>query len=169
MYAILLGMMGSGKTTVGRRAAEMAGVSFEDTDQMLVRKLGRPVHQLFQYYGETAFRQHETKILTDLLPGSGVLATGGGIILKPENWAEMKRLGTTIFIKVPEELLIERLATAKKRRPLLETENWEDKVKELLAARMSLYLQADHVIEAPENCIDLAAERILQVMRWQRQ
>jgi len=168
MYAILLGMMGSGKTTVGRRAAEMAGVPFADTDQMLVRRLGRPVHQLFQFYGEEAFRQHETKVLADLEPELGVLATGGGIILKPENWDEMRRLGKTIFIKVPEDLLIERLATAKKRRPLLETENWEDRVRELLLKRMPLYLQADHIIEAPENCIDLAAERILQAMGWER-
>lgn len=168
MYAILLGMMGSGKTTVGRRAAELADVPFTDTDQMLVRRLGRPVHQLFQYYGEEAFRQHETKILTDIEPGDGVLATGGGIILRPENWEEMRRLGTTIFIKVPEELLIERLATAKKRRPLLETENWEERVREILAKRMPLYLQADYVIEAPENSIDLAAERILQAMGWNR-
>jgi len=168
MYAILLGMMGSGKTTVGRRAAELAGVPFADTDQMLVRRLGRPVHQLFQFYGEEAFRQHETKILSDLEEGSGVLATGGGIILKQENWLEMSRLGKTIFIKVPEDLLIERLATAKKRRPLLETENWEDRVREILAKRMPLYLQADYVIEAPENCIDLAADRILQVMGWEK-
>jgi len=168
MYAILLGMMGSGKTTVGRRAAELADLPFADTDQMLVRKLGRPVHQLFQFYGEDAFRLHETKVLADLELGTGVLATGGGIILREENWDEMRRLGRTIFLRVPEGLLIERLATAKKRRPLLETENWEERVSDLLAKRLPLYLKADYVVDAEENCIETAAGRVLDVMGWER-
>lgn len=168
MYAILLGMMGSGKTTVGRRAAELADLPFQDTDQLLIRKLGRPVHQLFQFYGEDAFRQHETLILQALEPGEGILATGGGIVLRQENWTEMKRLGRTIYLQVPEALLIERLASAKKRRPLLETEDWEDRVADILSARRSLYEQADFVLDVTENNLDLAAESILSIMGWSK-
>lgn len=169
MYAILLGMMGSGKTTVGRRAAELSGLPFLDTDQLLIRKLGRPVHQLFQFYGEEAFRQHETRILQELALGEGVLATGGGIVLRPENWEELRRLGQTIYLQVPSHLLIERLSAARKRRPLLETENWEDKVIEILESRQRFYQEADHVLEITENNLDLAAHRILALMGWKQQ
>lgn len=162
-YVILLGMMGSGKTTLGRRAAEMAGIPFEDTDQVLVRKLGRPIHQLFQLYGEEAFRLHETKVLEDMVPAAGILSTGGGIVVKQENWHHLRRLGTTIFLDVPFELLVQRLTTAKKRRPLLEVEGWEDRLAQLLLARMPLYTQADHRIPVSEEPIDDAAKRILEL------
>lgn len=166
MYAILLGMMGSGKTTVGRRAAELAGFEFQDTDQLLIRKLGRPIHQIFQYYGEEAFRQHETRILADLDSGDGVLATGGGIVLREENWVEMRRLGKTVFLQVPEELLIERLAVAKKRRPLLEREDWEEQLGVILAGRLDLYQKADIILDITENDIELAANKLVAAMGW---
>lgn len=166
MYAILLGMMGSGKTTVGRRAAELSGFEFLDTDQLLIRKLGRPIHQIFQYYGEEAFRQHETRILAELEPGDGVLATGGGIVLREENWVEMRRLGKTIFLQVPEELLIERLAVAKRRRPLLEREDWEEQLGLILAGRLDLYQKADVILDITENDIELAASKLVAAMGW---
>lgn len=166
MYAILLGMMGSGKTTVGRRAAELAGYEFHDTDQLLVRKLGRPIHQIFQFYGEEAFRQHETRILSEMESGNGVLATGGGIVLREENWTEMRRLGKTIFLQVPEELLIERLAVAKRRRPLLEREDWEEQLGIILAGRLELYRQADVILDITENDIEVAAAKLVTAMGW---
>lgn len=166
MYAILLGMMGSGKTTVGRRAAELAGYEFLDTDQLLIRKLGRPIHQIFQYYGEEAFRHHETRILAELQPGNGVLATGGGIVLKEENWSEMRRLGKTVFLQVPEELLIERLAVAKRRRPLLERDDWEEQLGLILAGRLELYQRADIILDITENDIELAAHKLVEAMEW---
>jgi shikimate kinase len=166
MYAILLGMMGSGKTTVGRRAAELAGYEFQDTDQLLVRKLGRPIHQIFQFYGEEAFRQHETRILAELELGNGVLATGGGIVLRDENWTEMRRLGKTIFLQVPEELLIERLAVAKRRRPLLERDDWEEQLGIILAGRLELYKKADVILDITENDIEVAAAKLVSAMGW---
>ncbi len=166
MYAVLLGMMGSGKTTVGRRAAELAGYDFQDSDHLLVRKLGRPVHQIFQYYGEEAFRQHETRILAEIEEGDGVLATGGGIVLREENWTEMKRLGRTVFLQVPEELLIERLSAAKRRRPLLERDDWEEQLGIILAGRLELYKRADIILEITENDIELAAHKLVQAMGW---
>lgn len=162
-YVILLGMMGSGKTTLGRRAAELASLPFEDTDLVLVRRLGRPIHQLFQLYGEEAFRRHETKVLEDMAPAQGILSTGGGIVVKPENWAHLQRLGTTIYLDVPIELLIQRLETAKKRRPLLEVDGWEDRLAQLLEARRPQYLRADHRLEVREEPIDDAADRILSL------
>jgi shikimate kinase len=139
---VLVGMMGCGKTTIGRMLAEEMGVPFCDTDHLLQYRLGRPVHQLFELYGEETFRQHESRILKDLEKEDRVLATGGGIVVRPENWVELERLGVTVFLDVAEATLIERLRTAKKRRPLLETENWEERVHLLRASRLPLYSKA---------------------------
>ena len=116
---ILLGMMGAGKSSIGRNLAEASHRPFLDTDLLLQNRLGRPVSQIFQVYGEATFRDHETSILRNLEPEPVVLATGGGIVLREENWTEMRRLGITVFLDAAFETLTERLARSKKKRPLL--------------------------------------------------
>jgi len=142
-FVILVGMMGSGKSTVGRLLAEDLGVPFWDTDNLLAHRLGRPVSQLFSLYGEDAFRQHETNLLRSIESTEGVLATGGGIVIKPDNWVEMRRLGTTVFLDVEPDIVKKRLANSKRKRPLLQVKDWEDRFHAILDARRELYLQAD--------------------------
>src|SRR5690349_9779443 len=103
---ILLGMMGAGKSAVGRALAELSGREFVDTDLLLQQRLGRPISQLFAVYGEDAFRDHETSILRSLEPLPVVLATGGGIVVREENWSELRRLGTTIYLRATPETII---------------------------------------------------------------
>lgn len=165
-FLILVGMMGSGKTTVGRKLAEALDVPFMDTDQLLQNRLGRPIHQLFQIYGETAFRMHETKVLEALEPQEAVLATGGGIVVKDENWVELRRLGTTIFLDASLEVLTTRLATAKKRRPLLEVPEWESKVQEIRDRRMELYRKADITISVERDDFDDVILKICEAVPW---
>jgi shikimate kinase len=148
---VLVGMMGSGKTTVGRILAERLGVPFKDSDKMLHSLLGRPVHELFRYYGEEAFRQHETRLLQGLPAEEGVLSTGGGIVLRDENWTELRRLGTTVFLDVELETLKARLATAKKIRPLIQTEEWRERVERILEERRPKYEQADLVLRLKDE------------------
>ncbi len=140
---ILLGMMGAGKSALGRGLAEASGRKFKDTDILLQNRFGRPVSQIFQIYGEATFRDHETSILRSLEPGPYILATGGGIVLRESNWDELRRLGTTVFLRATPETLIDRLENSKKRRPLLQTENWQDKALDILEARLPIYEQAD--------------------------
>lgn len=151
---ILIGMMGSGKSTVGMELAKLMNVPFLDTDRLLEHRLGRPVRQWFQVYGEEAFREHETLMLQNLSDSEGVLATGGGIVLREENWAELRRLGTTVFLDVDFDILKDRLTRTKRKRPLLEVENWEVKLQELLAFRRPLYERADLSVRICEE--DLA-------------
>ncbi|MBX7132980.1 MAG: shikimate kinase [Fimbriimonadaceae bacterium] len=161
---ILVGMMGAGKSTVGRELARIASREFADTDAMLTYRLGRPIPQLFAIYGESAFRDHETAILRGLEPSPTVLATGGGIVIREANWAEMRRLGTTIFLDVEAEVLKARLAKSKKPRPLLQHEDWEDRLATLLDARRELYLKADQVVTVESESMIDAAMKVYQAL-----
>lgn len=162
---VLVGMMGSGKTTVGRTVATRLGVPFKDSDKMLQHILGRPVHQIFQYYGEDAFRQHETRLLKDMPAEECVLSTGGGTVIRDENWPELRRLGKTVFLDVDVEVLKARLATAKKIRPLLEVPGWEDRVSELLAERRPKYERADVVLRLKDEDSEAVAEKVLALFQ----
>lgn len=162
---ILLGMMGAGKSSVGRALAERSGRTFQDTDLLLQQKLGRPIPQLFGLYGEDAFRDHETKLLSDLMPGPEVLATGGGIVGKPENWHHLRRLGLTIYLKAGYETLRRRLELSKKRRPLLEFEDWELRLETLLNSRVPIYEQADLIVPVDGLDISCAADSVLAALQ----
>jgi len=155
---ILVGMMGAGKSSVGRRLAEMSQREFVDTDLMLSNRLGRAIPHIFQIYGEGAFRDHETSILKSLEPGPMILSTGGGIVLREANWDEMRRLGTTIYLRAAPDVLIDRLRTSKKRRPLLEVENWEEQVRSILAKREPLYERAEVIVDLDTHDIQGAAD-----------
>lgn len=164
-YWILLGMMGAGKSTVGRKLADLAQVPFEDADALLERRFGRPIHQVFSIYGEETFRGHETSILKSLNPKPGVLATGGGIVTRPENWDELHRLGRTIYLNVPAEALMMRLEKSKRRRPLLETENWQGRFTELFDARLPLYMKADIVFDVQIEDLEACAARLYEQLK----
>ncbi len=161
---VLVGMMGSGKTTVGRIVAGRLDVPLKDTDKLLQHLLGRPVHQIFQHYGEDAFRQHESRLLRDMATEECVLSTGGGTVIREENWPELKRLGTTLFLDVDVEVLRARLATAKKIRPLLEVPGWETRVDELLAERRPMYERADFVLRLKDEDAEAVAEKVLGLL-----
>lgn len=158
-------MMGAGKSSIGRALADIAGRQFLDTDQLLQNRLGRPISQIFQIYGEDTFRAHETSILKSLDPGPVVLATGGGIVLRHENWHELKRLGLTIFLDATPQTLKDRLARSKKKRPLLQTVEWEERIDQLLTLRLPLYRQADVVVQVDDVDLEDGAQRVLDAIQ----
>lgn len=157
---ILLGMMGAGKSTVGKALAANLGIPFRDTDAILQNRLGRTISQMFRLYGEEAFREHETSVLRSLEREEGILATGGGIILRDENWVEFHRLGKTVFLDVDPEFLKGRLAQSRKKRPLLEREDWRDAFDSLLADRRERYLKADVVVKITDAPLEEVAEKV---------
>lgn len=163
-FWILLGMMGSGKSAVGRHIAADTGRCFVDTDTYIKDRFGRSIAAIFGVYGEDTFRDHETSVLRSLEPCYGVLSTGGGIVIRPENWVEMRRLGTTVFLDIPEAVLIERLGVSAKRRPLLETPDWEQRVAEIRRERLPLYRDADVVLSLGAEPIADVARRVREAM-----
>jgi len=154
-------MMGSGKSSVGRTLSELTGRPFLDTDLLLQNKLGRTIPQIFQIYGEDAFRDHENSILRSLEPAGAVLATGGGIVCQEANWEELRRLGTTIYLRASFATLLERLESSKKKRPLLATESWTDRLSSLLDARRALYERADMIVDVDGLSLEDAASKVL--------
>lgn len=158
-------MMGAGKSSIGRALAELTERTFLDTDLILQQRLGRPISQIFQIYGEDAFRDHETSLIKNMEPGLSVISTGGGIILRDENWQEFQRLGLTIFLDASIETLITRLAVSKKKRPLLQTEDWEVRTQQILNRRIDIYRRADLTVSVDNVDLTNGAERVLDAIR----
>jgi shikimate kinase len=159
---ILIGMMGAGKTTTGHLLAEAANRSFVDTDKLIEFRLGRPIPKIFEHYGEQAFRDHETSIIKTLSSAQEVVSTGGGAVLRAENWNHFRKIGTTIYLRASADEIIKRLATSKRKRPLLDTENWEERVHQILGERAELYMQADVVVDVDRLDQEELVQRILK-------
>jgi shikimate kinase len=139
---ILIGFMGSGKTTVGQLLARQLGFHFTDTDQLIVKQANRTIPQIFEEGGEPAFRAFESAIL-DELSGTDrtVIATGGGIITVPENLPKLHALGLVIWLNPPAEVLHQRIMR-NQDRPLVRTADPRRTIHELLTARRPLYAAA---------------------------
>jgi len=146
---VLVGPMGSGKTSVGRRLACVLKRDFFDSDFEIVARTGVAIDHIFDVEGEKGFRNRETSMLTDLCEISNiVIATGGGIVIKPENRELLKHNSFVVYLSSSVEQLVNRTARSKSR-PLLErSTNREQTIKDILKARESFYQEvADIVID----------------------
>ena len=165
----LIGMMGSGKTTVGRILAKHLGYGFVDTDDVIVQAAGKSINQLFAESGEAAFRQLESDVLAQVCAFTKLtIATGGGIVMRQENWSYLHH-GLIVWLDVPVELLYSRLQEDS-TRPLLHDVDPESKLRSLLEQRRSLYSQADLHIpisaeETPEQIATKIMEKIPSVLK----
>lgn len=142
----LVGMMGAGKTTLGRALAQKLGREFADTDRALVERTGVPVATIFEFEGEDGFRRRESALLVELAAHEGlVIATGGGAVLSEDNRALMRSRGTVVYLRARLENLWER-TRHDTSRPLLATPDPRATLEELLSKREPLYREAAHVI-----------------------
>lgn len=156
----LIGMMGAGKSTIGKLVGQSLGYQFFDTDSLVEQAAGQTVSQVFAG-GESEFRQLETQILAELSAYRRlVVATGGGIVSQPQNWSYLRH-GLVVWINVPVEVLHNRLKKDTSR-PLLQTADPLAKLQLLLQERRSLYAQADLEITVGSNdSADQVARRLL--------
>ena len=136
---ILIGFMGSGKTTVGKILAKRMDRAFYDSDIEIEKKIGMSVKEIFDLKGEAEFRVMETQMLHELAKKEDVvIATGGGIVKNEKNIEILKTTGILFFLNTDIDVIISRLEHDNSR-PLLETENKIQQMKELLNERMGLY------------------------------
>jgi shikimate kinase len=160
----LVGMMGTGKSAVGRPLAAALGYRFLDADTSVERVAGRSIPELFAEVGEPGFRDLETAVLGQIASWhSLVVATGGGVVTRPENWGHMQQ-GVVVWLDAPPELLLRRLAADPSPRPLLQTADPESQLTSLLSQRQRLYAQADlHIRQNGEPIEQVAAAVLAQL------
>jgi shikimate kinase len=162
----LVGPMGSGKTTLGRRAAVLLGLEFIDCDQEIERRTGATVNLIFDIEGEPGFRDRETALLGELSEQSGrLIATGGGAVLREENRELMRNSGFVVWLRTSVEHQIARLGRDRSR-PLLQTPDREKLLHQLAAERDPLYTgMADLVFDSSHRNVKRVAEELCREIR----
>lgn len=142
----LIGLMGAGKTTVGRQLARRLGRRFHDSDHEIVERTGVPIPTIFEIEGEAGFRRREAQTIAELAACSDiVLATGGGVVLDPNNRRCLRDTGWVVYLNVPPVLLYQR-TRHDSNRPLLQVDDPLRQLEELHAVRDPLYREAAHVV-----------------------
>jgi len=163
-HLYLIGNMGSGKTTVGKLVAERLGLPFYDLDQRIEQATGLTVAELFAQQGEARFRDLESRALAEIacLP-QGVVATGGGVVLRADNRALMRSKGWVIYLRTSSETLWRRLQHTTDR-PLLRTESPYETLQTIVQTREPLYQEADWVIDTDARTPEEVAEAIVRIV-----
>jgi shikimate kinase len=155
----LVGMPGSGKSTVGRQLARLLGWPFVDSDAEIVRRIGMPIRAFFEQSGEAAFRALESQVLAELLatPGGVVVATGGGAVLRPENRELLKSNAQCVYLRASVDELWRRLRHDT-HRPLLQVADPHRKLRDLFHERDPLYREvARHTVESGRTSVHTLA------------
>jgi len=140
----LVGLPGSGKSTVGRQLARRLQLPLMDSDQVIESRLGCPIRQYFEREGEASFRDIEAAVIDELTQSRcGVLSTGGGAVLRPENRRHLHERGRVIYLKSSPDELFRRLRHDR-NRPLLQVADPKERLRELYAVRDPLYRETAH-------------------------
>ena len=159
---ILIGFMGSGKSSVGRRLAASTGLERFDTDEMVSARAGRPIAEIFAEEGEAEFRKLEMEAVRQLPRHAAIIVTGGGVVLRTENVEALRQLGLLVSLTGAEGVLFER-ASRSQRRPLLRTADPRATFAALLRQREALYREAaDFAIDTTKMQHDEVASSILE-------
>lgn len=169
---VLVGLMGVGKTTVGRRLADLLDLQFLDADDEIEKAAGQSISDIFVYYGEQAFRDGEQKVIERLLDqGPIILATGGGALISEKTRHNLKHKAISIWLNTELEILAKRVSH-RGHRPLLQGKNPLEVLKVQAATRFSHYECADMKIDTGDSPHTRAVEAILKgldVYFWPKQ
>ncbi|HWW35908.1 MAG TPA: shikimate kinase [Xanthobacteraceae bacterium] len=148
---VLVGMMGVGKSSVGRRLAARLSIPFIDADSEIEKAAGMTIPEIFARHGEPYFRGGEARVIARLLEsGPQVLATGGGAFMNPDTRALVKLKGVSVWLHADFDVLMRRTSKRRSDRPLLQTENPDETLRALLAEREPTYALADLTVQSRE-------------------
>jgi len=160
----LTGFMGTGKTTVGKKIADLTGMKFHDLDRLIEETAGLSISEIFKEKGEPWFRRLESKLLIEISEKKNiVLATGGGVVLNPVNRNKMKSSGVVVALTASLETIWERLKEDT-YRPLLNGENPRKLMEELYKQRASIYSDAHVIVSVDGKSPLLLAKEILHII-----
>jgi shikimate kinase len=161
----LIGFMGSGKSSVGRMAADVLHFTFLDTDRVIEARAGKSISDIFQQDGEPAFREWECRVVEELTRRKRtVIATGGGLPVNPANLASLKTHALVVCLWASPDTILERVS-GHSHRPLLNEPNPKEKIQELLAIRAPFYRQADVLVNTEMRSHREVAQQILHQFR----
>jgi shikimate kinase len=161
----LVGMMGAGKSSVGRRLAARLGVAFKDADSEIELAAGCAIPEIFDRFGENAFRDGERKVIARLLGDPPhVLATGGGAFIDPATHARLKESAVTVWIRAPVDVLLTRVQR-RDNRPLLRGGDPRGTLEKLLGERTPVYAQADITVESDDGPHSVAVDQIIAALK----
>lgn len=161
---VLVGLMGAGKTSVGRRLASQLEIPFVDADQEIELAAGCTIEDFFELYGEPAFREGEEKVIQRLLEGGPqVLATGGGAFMSESIRTDIAAVGVSVWLRADLDILTKRTGR-RGGRPLLNGESPEETLKDLMEQRYPVYAKADIVVETGAEGIDVTTESIIDAL-----
>lgn len=158
---VLIGFMGSGKTSVGKALAKKLDFKFVDLDDVIEKTVGMKLSEIFKKFGEPRFRDIESDVVNSVTKKTGqVIATGGGVVLRDENMTNLKKNGIIFCLKASEDVIFERLKHCD-NRPLLMVEDPEERIRELLSKRETLYEKADFSVDTSGLTPEEVADRII--------
>jgi shikimate kinase len=160
----LVGLMGVGKSSIGRRLAQRLGLPFVDADAEIEAAAGCTVEEIFQRHGEAAFRDGERRVIARLLDNPPhVLATGGGAFMDPATRALLRARAVTVWLRADLDLMLARVAR-RNNRPLLKGGDPREVLERLIAERYPVYAEADVTVDSLDGPPELTLERVLAAL-----
>ncbi len=161
----LVGMMGAGKTSIGKRLAARLGLPFVDADEEIERAAGCTVSEFFERYGEAEFRAGERRVIARLLEDPPrVLSTGGGAYMDPETRALLREKALTVWLRADLDVLYDRVKR-RTHRPLLRQGDPREILAGLMAQRYPVYAEADLVVDSTAQPVDVTTEQVVEALR----
>ena len=162
---VLIGMMGVGKSSIGRRLGGRLGIPFVDADAEIEKAAGMSIADIFSRHGEADFRSGEARVIARLLEGGPqVLATGGGAVMNADTRAAIKTKGVSIWLNAELEVLMRRISKRKHDRPMLQTADPAATLRDLLAIRAPVYAQSDLTVQSREVPHDAIVSEIVTLL-----
>ena len=162
---VMIGLMGCGKTSVGRRIAQQLGLPFVDADEAIEQAAGKTIKEIFDDHGEAYFRDGERRVIARLLRSAPqVLATGGGAYMNAETRAAIANAGVAVWLKAELPLLMRRVLK-RSNRPLLQAANPEEVMRGFMASRYPIYAEAPVTIESRDVPHDAMAAVVIEALR----
>ncbi|MCU0953135.1 MAG: shikimate kinase [Hyphomicrobium sp.] len=162
---VLVGLMGCGKSSVGRRLASRLGIGFVDADEEIERVAAKTIVEIFADHGEAYFRDGERRVIGRLLAsGPQVLATGGGAFINPETRAKIRERGVSVWLRAELPVLMRRVSK-RDTRPLLKSGDPEATMRDLMAKRYPVYAEADATVESRDVPHDVIVNEVIAALK----